>query len=64
MNPIPSDPMRAHARMINAFCEDLLDRCLNGGQGTPRTDAVCEINRQMRDTREAGEPNKQPASNS
>jgi hypothetical protein len=53
--------MRQHRRFIAAFCDDLWDMCLNGKQGTPRADAVCEISRQL-NSREAGSVQQTSAS--
>lgn len=58
----PTDPIAQHNRFISAFCEDLMSICLEGKQGTPRTDRVCEINRQVNSsTRDAVAANNRPA---
>jgi len=54
---IPSDPMKEHARFMQAFCEDLLARDYHA----PRAKAVVEITRQTKGGRVA---QKAPASNS
>ena len=56
MNQFPRDPMHAHTRFIAAFCEDLADMCLNGGNGTPRADAVCALDRELRNQGSTGNP--------
>lgn len=43
----PTDPLRQHGLFIAAFCDDLFDRCVNGGTGTPRANRIAEISRQV-----------------
>jgi ribosomal 50S subunit-associated protein YjgA (DUF615 family) len=56
MKPIPADQIQS--RVMSALIDDLWDR---EATGFPRCDAVREI---IRQSREAGESNKPPASNS
>jgi hypothetical protein len=59
MKPFPTDPMRQNDILVAAFCDDLWDMCLNGGNGTPRADRVAEIARQTNESpRESVLPNK------
>lgn len=44
MKPIPNDPIAAHASLIDAFCEDLM----NDDRDFTRAKAVVEIRRQTR----------------
>ena len=45
MNPIPLEPIQKHNRMIDAFCQDLM----NGDYHAPRARIVREIARQSKD---------------
>ena len=57
MRPVPTDPMQQHARMISAFCDDLMA----GDYSAPRAKAVLEISKQS--TKEGRVlPNKRAAS--
>lgn len=56
--------MRQHNLLIAALCDDMIETGKLSLDG-PKVSRVAEINRQVNETsREAGEPNKQPASNS
>lgn len=48
MKRLPDDPMRVHTRFVAAFCDDLFDMCVNGTKGTPRSDAVYALDRELR----------------
>lgn len=54
MKKLPADPMLAHQRFMDAFCQDLLA----GDYAAPRAKAVCEVSRQTQSTRDGSEPNK------
>lgn len=58
MKELPVDPFALHARMMDALIGDILDP---NATTFPRLDAMREISKQI--SREAGVPNKQPASN-
>ena len=45
MKQIPADPVQQHARMISAFCDDLMA----GDYSAPRTKAAVEISKQTRE---------------
>jgi hypothetical protein len=42
MNPLPTDPMRQHARFIEALCQDWLEAG-TVTRDTPRADAVLSV---------------------
>ena len=57
MRELPTDPFAFQARVMDALIGDIQDR---NASGFPRLDALREISKNHR---EAGSPNKQPASN-